>query len=707
MYNTNMIQLNDVSKYYFENKKSITGLSNINLTLPKTGFITVLGESGSGKSTLLNIISLNDVCSKGNYYFDGIDTDTFGERETQNFKSHIVSVIRQELNLIPSFKVKDNLMISSNLIYSSSESKKRIDDVLNRLNIQDLKNKKVENLSGGQKQKVAIARALIPSPRFIIADEPTGSLDSENAKIIADILKSISHSILVVVATHDKDLFSPLSDKVINIKNGKIRNTANNKRENANSEIAPLLKANNSSRIFNPVKKSKLSFRTFLLSFISMFITLFLYSASLSSIKNSNERYHPVYQNFQEERYIVTRLDGKEFSDEDYDYFYKKDGVKTICKYDELLDTQLELSSQTIYDSNSVYALIRPVEALDKVESGVLPMMRDEVVSTSVLNAKNLIIDRHKYYLSLDGENVESVTVSAYITYKEDSVTTSNFYVSSYIFGKLYIQYAMKELRNYISDSEGEYNNFKIVLNDDVGSDYIYSNSKDLFEKRVTFNVENKIGKIISKDNILCKDITSVIPNYNNNNEFVVVLSSQLYSNIINSKTYQMSVFSNKKISSDDTYSVLYPYEYTKTKLLSDSVALGYFYMILTIGLGFGISVVSYLFIKNSFKDELEKLSVFESLGYSGKQIKKYIAYKVLIPIVISYVIIVGLFLFFDYLSTSPSDTVRYIFTGSIPIVQIFLIPFTFLAILFLIIVKKFYAGYQKSYEEKYGRTCD
>ena len=175
----------------------------------------------------------------------------------------------------------------------------------------------------------------------------------------------------------------------------------------------------------------------------------------------------------------------------------------------------------------------------------------------------------------------------------------------------------------------------------------------------------------------------------------------------MNSKFYQISVFSSNKIYSDDKYSILYPNEYTKINATGNSVALGYFYMILTIVLGFGVSLLSYLFIKNSFKYELEKLVVFESLGYSSKQIKKYICYKALIPLVICYALITGLFLFFNYLSTIQNDTLSFIFTGSIPIIQIIIIPFIFMLILFLIIVKKLYNEYQKSYEVKYGRTCD
>lgn len=700
-----MIVLSGVSKFYFENKKSVTGLNNICLSLPQKGLITLLGESGSGKSTLLNILSLNDICSEGNYYFDGIDVDTFGEKETQNFKTNIVSVIKQELNLIPSFTVKENLQISSELVLDSKKSKEKIREVLDRLDILDLINKKVENLSGGQKQKVAVARALISSPKFIIADEPTGSLDSENARTIANILKEISEDILVIVATHDKELFNPISDKIIEIKNGVIKSTIKSSKEDVNNETVDLLKTNHSSKVFNPVKVSKLSFRTFLLSFISMFITLFLYSASLSSMKNSSQSYSPTYLNFQEDRYIVTRIDGKEFSDEDYEFFGKKEGFKCFCKYDELLDTEFEISS--INSNDVVDTLIRPVELLKKVDSGILPQLPEESVITVVGRADNLIPQRYRYLISLDGESKEEIINVGYTQFKDDAFSPSIRYVTSYIFGKLYINYAIKTFRNYISDSERTYDNFKIILNDEIGSDYIYSNSIDLFDKRITFNIETLLGKTISQNNIMCKNIKEVLPNYNNDDEFVIAMSTKIYNNILNSKTYQMSVFSSNKIFSDDKYSVLYPNEYTKINVSDNTVALGYFYMILTIGLGFGVSLLSYLFIKNSFKYELEKLVVFESLGYSSKQIKKYICYKALIPTAISYLLIIGLFLYFDYLSTLRIDTISFIFTGSIPVIQILIIPFVFMMILFMIIIKKLYNLYQNFYEGKYGKACD
>ncbi|KAF0996550.1 ATP-binding cassette domain-containing protein [Geobacillus sp. TFV-3] len=218
-----MIILRNIKKYYTLGNESIEVLKGVSLHLQKGQLICLLGESGCGKSTLLNIIGGLDYADDGEYIFQSINVRKFNEKEWACLRREKIGFVFQSFNLIPHLSALENVEMSMTLLGKSKEERKRrAIELLNMVGLEDKLNYLPNQLSGGQKQRVAIARALANDPDIILADEPTGALDSENSVRIMEILKKISQQgKVVLVVTHSQELVS-FADRIIRMRDGKI-----------------------------------------------------------------------------------------------------------------------------------------------------------------------------------------------------------------------------------------------------------------------------------------------------------------------------------------------------------------------------------------------------------------------------------------------------------------------------------------------------
>lgn len=215
-----MIKIDSLTKNYSSKNNTIVALDNINISFPDKGFFAVCGKSGSGKTTLLKILSGIEKPSFGDVYVDNLLINDFSNEEMSNYQREYIGFIFQEYNLIEKFSVYQNVKIALNNL---SEEEK-IDEYLSKVGIKNFKNRLVSELSGGEKQRVAIARILAKNTKIVLADEPTSSLDKVNSRIIFEILKKLSENQLVIISTHNEELANIYCDKIINISNGKIEN---------------------------------------------------------------------------------------------------------------------------------------------------------------------------------------------------------------------------------------------------------------------------------------------------------------------------------------------------------------------------------------------------------------------------------------------------------------------------------------------------
>ena len=191
-----MIQLKNVSKFYYSKGMIASGISKVNLTLDKGEFVVITGESGSGKTTLLNVISGLDSYEEGEMYIDGKETSHYLASDFEEYRKQYIGNIFQHFNLVNSYTVYQNVELILRINgYSKADRKRRIAEILQRVGLAAYAKTKGSKLSGGQKQRVSIARALAKDTDIIVADEPTGNLDSESAAGIVELLSAISRAL--------------------------------------------------------------------------------------------------------------------------------------------------------------------------------------------------------------------------------------------------------------------------------------------------------------------------------------------------------------------------------------------------------------------------------------------------------------------------------------------------------------------------------
>ena len=242
-----MLELKEVNKYFNKNKPNeIHVVNNVSLDFEKTGLIAILGPSGSGKTTLLNLIGGLDKVDGGKIFINGKEITNTSSHTVDKIRNLNVGYIFQDYKLIDNASVFENVAVSLRMIGEKDEKiiKEKVEFVLEKVNMSRFKFRPAKALSGGQKQRVAIARAIVKNPNIIIADEPTGNLDSKNSIAVMDILKSISKEKLVIVVTHEVELAKSYASRIIEIEDGKIikdyENTNNISENNTNFDITKL-----------------------------------------------------------------------------------------------------------------------------------------------------------------------------------------------------------------------------------------------------------------------------------------------------------------------------------------------------------------------------------------------------------------------------------------------------------------------------------
>ena len=205
-----MLQIKDIRKEYQTGDFVQTALDGVNLTLRDNEFVAILGPSGSGKTTLLNIIGGLDRYDSGDLIISGVSTKEYKDRDWDAYRNHTIGFVFQSYNLIPHQNVLSNVELALTLSgIPKSERRQRAKEALIKVGLGDHIHKKPNQMSGGQMQRVAIARALVNNPEIILADEPTGALDSETSIQVMDLLKEVAKDRLVVMVTHNPELVRP------------------------------------------------------------------------------------------------------------------------------------------------------------------------------------------------------------------------------------------------------------------------------------------------------------------------------------------------------------------------------------------------------------------------------------------------------------------------------------------------------------------
>jgi len=218
-----MVEIKDLTKIYKTKGEETIALININLNLGNQGFVVLLGKSGSGKSTLLNILGGLDHYDLGEIIIKSKSTMNFKSNEWDSYRNTYVGIVFQEFYIIEEFSVGKNIALALELQgFPKEQIDEKVIEILKQVDLDQFKDRKPSEISGGQKQRIAIARALIKDPQIILADEPTGNLDSETGRLILDSLKELSKSKLIIMVTHDREFAKIYGDRIIELKDGEI-----------------------------------------------------------------------------------------------------------------------------------------------------------------------------------------------------------------------------------------------------------------------------------------------------------------------------------------------------------------------------------------------------------------------------------------------------------------------------------------------------
>ena len=223
-----MLQLQHISKVYHTGNQEFHALKDISIRFRENEFVSILGQSGSGKTTLLNIIGGLDQYTSGDLLIQGKSTKQFKNRDWDSYRNHTIGFVFQSYNLIGHQTALSNVEIAMTLSgVSKSERKKRAIEALERVGLKDHLYKKPNQMSGGQMQRIAIARALVNNPKVVLADEPTGALDSETSVQIMELLKDIAKERLVIMVTHNPELAQAYSTRIVQVLDGNILSDSN------------------------------------------------------------------------------------------------------------------------------------------------------------------------------------------------------------------------------------------------------------------------------------------------------------------------------------------------------------------------------------------------------------------------------------------------------------------------------------------------
>lgn len=541
-----MLELRKIVKCYRKSKFKHVALNNVSIKFRKNEFVSILGPSGSGKTTLLNVIGGLDNYDSGELIINGKSTKKFKDKEWDSYRNTFVGFIFQSYNLISHISVYKNVEMALTLSGTKSGKKRKIVmNVLRKVGLENQVYKRPSQLSGGQMQRVAIARALVNDPAIILADEPTGALDTKTSLQIMELIKEISKDKLVIMVTHNDDLANKYSNRIIKLRDGNIvsdTNPLNNTNEKKELKIKRT-KMNYLTAIslsFNNIKAKK--GRTILTSFASSIGIIGI--ALVLSISNGFKKQLEDYEKNTMSSFpivitdIVSKLnesqtknnDNYEYSKEDALYPYGSNQSGEVHE-NKITGDYIDYINKIDHDYLSAISYYRLNDFNVITNSG-----NDyDVFNSSVVNFSELPVDLGKSSYLKDNYDLLSGTYPKDVTDVVLIVDNKNR-IDDQILNMLYVNKDKGKIN--FKDIIGK--EFKLVNNNDyyknIGNDIFIKNkaNKELYDN--TNNIKLKITGIVrgKKDNELASIMNSFTESNETNNVSKIGYSNALLNKVIN-----------------------------------------------------------------------------------------------------------------------------------------------------------------------------
>lgn len=650
-----MLELKNVSKFYYKKGIVSSGISKVTLKFDMGEFIAITGESGSGKSTLLNVISGLDTYEEGEMYVNGEETSHYNEEDYEEYRKKYIGNVFQSFNLVNSYTVYQNVEL---VLLINGETRKsvkhKVIDILKKVDLYKYRHTKVSKLSGGMKQRVAIARCLAKDAPIIIADEPTGNLDSKNAKSVLKLLYEISKYKLVIVVTHNFEQISEYATRRITMHDGSVIEDMKLKDKNEVKEV-------NTSKFKKTkvISNLRLGIRnTFnivpkflLLTFVYLFVLISIvgvYSAFLE-LKSTNNAYNSFFNETDaNKRVIVKKKDNSSFTNEEINKLKSIINVEKVITNDYVYDYSMSLIDyENIFlDSN----FMKLEEFKGKLKYGRMPLNDNEIIVSG---------SKENYYIEDMGSELINKEVS--INSGSDEIKVKivgvsvfdkyNWMVTSYVSDKIY---------NYVENQvEQVYGTTKVFISDNsqnvnpnIKTSDILSEGQVYISENYSYNCKSyncmKDSLNIKFSNMYTnKEISlSNVKVYNKNNfkkifgsEYddmdTIYLSNNDYDKLYkNNNIYQVSLFVKDVRNIDKTMNELNDYvSFSLNSVKQDGALVQVIKIVKTIIITVLVIVlffVSYFVIKLIIKSRNKYFTTIRILGGSYIEVKRLLQIELL-----------------------------------------------------------------------------
>lgn len=666
-----MLELKNVSKFYYKKGIVSSGISKVSLKFDMGEFIAITGESGSGKSTLLNVISGLDTYEEGEMYVNGEETSHYNEEDYEEYRKKYIGNIFQSFNLVNSYTVYQNVELVLLINGETRRSvKHKVIDILKKVDLYKYRHTKVSKLSGGMKQRVAIARCLAKDTPIIIADEPTGNLDSKNAKSVLKLLYEISKYKLVIVVTHNFEQISEYATRRITMHDGSVIEDMKLKDKNEVKEVntSKFKKTKVISNLrlgirntFNIVPKFLLL--TFVYAFVLISI-VGVYSAFLE-LESANNTYNSFFNETDaNKRVIVKKKDNSSFTNEEINKLKSISNVEKVITNDYVYYYSMSLIDyENIFlDSN----FMKLEEFKGKLKYGRMPLNDNEIiVSGSKENyyiedlGSELINKEVSINSGSDEIKVKIVGVSVFEKY--------NWMVTSYVSDKIYnyvenhVEQVYGTTNVYVSDNSQNVNP-NIKTSDILSEGQVYISENYSYNCK-SYNCMKDSLNIKFSNMYTNKEISlSNVKVYNKNNfkkifgsEYddmdTIYLSNNDYDKLYkNNNIYQVSLFVKDVRNIDKTMNELNDYvSFSLNSVKQDGALIQVIKIVKTIVITVLVIVlffVSYFVIKLIMKSRNKYFTTIRILGGSYIEVKRLLQIELLNVTNIVYLVFLVISLF-------------------------------------------------------------
>ena len=685
-----MLKLENVSKIYYTNGIVATGISKVNLELNIGEFVVITGESGSGKSTLLNVISGIDSYEEGEMYINGKETSHYTEKDFEEYRKKYIANIFQSFNLINSYTVYQNVELVLLLNgYKRKQIKKKVLDIIDKVGLTKFKNTKVSKLSGGQKQRVAIARAIVKDTPIIVADEPTGNLDTKSAYEIIELLKNVAKDKLVVIVTHNIEQVEKYATRIIKMHDGRMIQNTEIKNINEDSKITQASGKNitipNQYRL--GIRNTFNIFSKFILLFIVFTFMSVAFLAEYSAFKlveHSTEEssgYSANLRDISKERILINKQNRESFTEDDYNKIKQLSNIDYIVEDDISLDTEFILRNDTL----NTYGYIKDINNFKgNLDIGRMPENNDEIILkankddytiTQMLDATlNSEFSLQKSYR--EGDTIKTVKIVGIQYNENNTIYDRTFYVSNEV---------KKLVRSYVHN---QYSDMKTLLNDkyvqytietsenvEPGTAIVNDDLKYQFKNNriINQNVNISVSNIYYEDNIdltitktFTKSNLKKLTGYTDYSYYqnAIIINPDDYNSLYDKPSYQSSVYVKDASIIDQTMSELEnlglkPKKATdfKVEYENESQIVKIFKVVVTIFVIIVVFFISYLIISIILKSRNIYYTTLRMLGATSKSTRKILNIELFINSTLSYLMV----LTFGYLVKQDIIKIEFI----------------------------------------------